>query len=239
MEFGPGQSPVSLDERDPFVVTGEAEAWAAKYLAADGDNLGPDSDLIRDVESDGVNHERLEAEVRRLSSTIEVEEGFCAKCRHLLCHWPDLSTTSTSFSLGFGSVSEIEAAARTGCQFCAFNFSRLGYFKKLDTFRKIEQRLAVLLHDVSTVLSIQGIGLRPPGPVDSVKMWLTLPGKRAYPLRYGGGIVSNFVSSVDDPSGKIFSTYVPKVLPGVSTDRSNKRDCGKGNSMYSRLPGYG
>lgn len=86
MEFGTGESPVSADERDPFVVTREAEAWAEKYLAADGNSLGADgdnSDLMRDVESDKVNHERLETEVRRLLSTIDVEGGFCAKCRHL------------------------------------------------------------------------------------------------------------------------------------------------------------
>lgn len=214
MEFGTGESPVSMDERDPFVVTGEAEAWAEKYLAADGDSLGLDSDLIRDVESDSVNHERLEAEVRRLLSTIEVEEGFCAKCRHLLCHWPDLSTTTRYFSLGFGSMSEIEAAARAGCKFCAFIISKLawGYFNHLDTFRKIEQRLAVLCHDVSTVLSIRGSGPQPVGPVGTHSMWLTLPGKRAYPIRFGGGVVLNFVSSVEDPSGKIFLTCVPENL---------------------------
>lgn len=239
MEFGTGESPVSMDERDPFVVTGEAEAWAEKYLAADGDSLGLDSDLIRDVESDGVNHERLEAEVRRLLSTIEVEEGFCAKCRYVLCHWQDLSTTLRSFSLGFGSVSEIEAAARAGCKFCAFIISKLGYTEHLDTFRKIEQRLAVLWHDVSTVLSIRGTGPEAVGPVATHIIWLTLPGKRAYPFRFGGGVVLNFVSSVEDPSGKIFSTYVPKILAGMSTDRSNKRACGKKISVYSSLPEYG
>lgn len=241
MEFGPGESPVSLDERDPFVVTDEAEAWAEKYLAADGNSLGPDSDLIRDVEYDGVNHERVEVEVRRLLSTIEVEEGFCARCRHLLCHWPDLSTTQGSFSRGFGSVSEIEAAAGAGCTFCAFIFSKLGYFKELHTFRKIEQRLAVIRHDVSMVLSISGFGPRPGpvGPAGTHLISLTLPGKRPYPPRYGGGILFNLVSSVEDPSGKVFSTCVPKILVGMSTDRSIKRACGKENSMYWRLPEYG
>lgn len=204
MEFGPGESPVSLDERDPFVVTGEAKAWAEKYFAADGNNLGADCDLIRHVESDKVNHERLETEVRRLSSAVDVEEGFCAKCRHLLCLWPDLSTTAGSFSHGFGSVSEIEAAARTGCKFCAFVFSKLGHDKELDTFRKIEQRLAARSHDVSTVLSIRGFGRRPVGPAGNHLMWLTLPARKVYQPRRGVNPGIDFISRVEYPSGERF-----------------------------------
>lgn len=39
MEFSAGESPVSADERDIYVFIGEAEAWAEKYLAADGNSL--------------------------------------------------------------------------------------------------------------------------------------------------------------------------------------------------------
>lgn len=247
MESGNGESPVSLDERDPFVVTGEAEAWAEKYLAADGSSLDANSDLIRDVESDKINHRRLETEVQRLLSIMDVEEGFCAKCRHLLCHWPDLSTTEWAFSRDFGSVSKIEAAARAGCKFCAFFFSRLGCTKKLDTFRKIEQRLAVLCHNVSTVLLVQPHGpwpLRPTDsdrifPTDSHRIFLNLPGRKAYLPDYAGGFIIDSISSVEDPSGKTFLPYVLKVLPGIGTDWSNKRACGKEKLVHLRLPEYG
>lgn len=213
MEFDAGESPVSLDERDPFIVTGEAKSWAEKYFAADGDNLGANCDLIRHVESDKVNHERLETELRRLSSTIDVKEGFCVKCRHLLRHWPDLSTSQSIVSFDFGSVSELEAAARARCKFCASIFSRLGYTKQLDTFRKIEQRLAVFWHDVSTVLNIQGWGPRPVGQLGTHLIWLTLPGRRAYPSRYASGLAVVFVFCVEDPSGKIFLLMCQKCWP--------------------------
>lgn len=208
MESGTEESTVSVDERDPFVITGEAEAWAEKYFAADENSLGVNSDLMRDVESDKVNYKRLETEVRRLLSAINVEEGFCAKCRHLLCHWPDLPTTPWFCSRDFGSVSEIEAAARAGCKFCALVFSRLGYVKQLDTFRKVEQRLAVLGHDVSTVLSTQRRGV----VVDSHFSWLTLPGKRPYVPRPGCGPVVQFTSHVENPSGETFLLLCRKNL---------------------------
>ncbi|KAK2033595.1 HET-domain-containing protein [Colletotrichum zoysiae] len=172
--------------------------WAEEYLAAPGDNLGPDSDLVREVESDEVNLQHIETTIQQLIPTMDVARRFCSKCRHLLDHWPDLSVTDWNYAKGrsFSSVSEIEAGARTGCEFCTFLFSQLLRNGYLSKFRKIESRLLALGNDVTIILSIQSWVQ---GPV----LWLNLPEKEATHCNHKGACC-RFDSDVMGLSAKLW-----------------------------------
>ncbi|KAK1585449.1 heterokaryon incompatibility protein-domain-containing protein [Colletotrichum navitas] len=181
--------------------------WAGEYLAAPDDNLGPDSDLVREVECDELNLQHIETRIQQLIPILDIAKGFCSKCRHLLDHWPDLSATDWDYAPGrsFSSVSEIEAATRTGCKFCTFLFSRLLEDGLLDNFRKIESRLVVLGHDATITLSIQNWGQ---GPAQSQILWLNLPGKEATHCNSEGARAASFESNVMKLSAKLWQEKI-------------------------------
>lgn len=181
-------------------IPGRREAWAEKYLAFRGDNLGTHSDLIRDLDSDQIDNERIETEIEQLIPSVDVVEGFCAKCRHLLNHWPDRPTTGfdSVMARSFNSISEIQAAAQLGCKFCALVFSRLICTRLLDLFRKIEWRLASLGYDGSTSLNIEIWQGRAPADFE---LRLSLPGKEATDCVYIGCNSVCLRTDVVSPSG--------------------------------------
>lgn len=166
-------------------IPGEREAWAEKYLAFRGDNLGTHSDLIRDVDSDQIDNERIQTEIKQLTPSVDIVQGFCGQCRHLLNHWPDRPTTGfdTVMARSFSSMSEIEAAAQLGCKFCALVFSRLICTRLLDLFRRIEWRLASLGYDGTTSLNIENWQGR---ETADFQLRLRLPGKKAINCVYIG-----------------------------------------------------
>lgn len=87
MKFGTGEPPSTPGDSSSILC--EFEIWAEKHLAVDGNDLGARSDLVREVQSDEVNHMHTETEIQLLIPSI-VTEGFYEKCPHQLCHWPDL-----------------------------------------------------------------------------------------------------------------------------------------------------
>ncbi|KAK4147373.1 heterokaryon incompatibility protein-domain-containing protein [Dichotomopilus funicola] len=113
--------------------------------------------------------------VQQLMLTTDVAQGFCGNCRHLLEHWPDLSTKGWARTVGRAlDTKEIEAATRNGCKFCEFMLCRLRETEHLDIFRKLESRLRTLGYSSTASLSIQSVWLN-----DSLTLWMNFPGKIA------------------------------------------------------------
>lgn len=167
LELGRGQSGISSDD---------LKAWHGEYTAQDGDSPSFTSDAIRAVESDVLDFGQIEGQVRQLMPTAGVVDGFCAKCKHLLDHWPTLTSSCHRDRpvLRCIRTCEVEAAARLRCGFCAFLLSRLKRKSLLDTFRKIEARLCDIGDAGGALLSIQSYsGL---AYIDQL-LWLDFPGK--------------------------------------------------------------
>ncbi|KAI2603680.1 heterokaryon incompatibility protein-domain-containing protein [Hypoxylon sp. NC1633] len=147
----------------------EMESWYQEYTTVDGDNIYYS---IGCVDDDELEYDEMERKVQQLMPTSRVLEGFCAQCRHLLGHWPELSTDFWTPALGRSCRTvEIEAATRSGCRFCSFLFARLLRFSLLDTFRKIENRLNFLNSGQTASLMIARTY------PDNNTLWLNLPGR--------------------------------------------------------------
>lgn len=160
--------------------------WHKQYLEADAESISMDSPVIQAVQSDELDYNRIEVEVKTLLANADVLRGFCGKCRRLLDHWPDRSSAGTPeedvldgiYTLGSAvHTREIEASARAGCKFCTFLFSKLRTNSELDTFRKIERRLNLLGSDETTTLSVS-IDWEIEGPAHQT-LWLNFPRKVA------------------------------------------------------------
>jgi hypothetical protein len=134
--------------------------------------------------------------VQQLMLTADVAQGFCGKCRHLLEHWPDLSTGKWAHAVGRSlDTKEIEAATRKGCKFCAFLRYRLRVTGRLDIFRKLEARLRTLGDSGTASLSIQTWGSG-----DTLLLWVNFPGKMASHCN-DPGVNIQFQSHVISPIG--------------------------------------
>lgn len=158
--------------------------WHKQYLEADAESISMDSPVIQAVQSDELDYNRIEDEVKTLLANSDVLRGFCGNCRRLLDHWPDISVKASEqkadgiFTLGSAvNTREIEASARAGCKFCTFLFSKLRTNSELDTFRKIEGRLNLLGSDETTTLSVY-IAWAIEGTARQT-IWLNFPQKMA------------------------------------------------------------
>lgn len=159
--------------------------WHKQYLEADGESISMDSPVIQVVQSDELDYNRIEVEVKALLANADVLCGFCGNCRRLLDHWPDIGSFEAPedildgiYTLGSAvHTREIEASARAGCKFCTFLFSKLRTNSELDTFRKIEGRLNLLGSDETTTLSVY-IAWAIQGPARQT-IWLNFPQKMA------------------------------------------------------------
>lgn len=177
------------------------KSWYQEYAAHDGSTIHSQSAVVRAVESDVLDYEGIEAQVQQLMPIAEVIDGFCAKCQHLLEHWP-MFPTGTSRKDAVGKqfhTNEVEAAARQGCIFCALLLSEMEHENVLDTFRKIEVRLRDIGNGATFSLSI--FGSEEP-PDDSQGLWIDFPGKKALK---SGQITSPTVFLISDilpPSGE-------------------------------------
>ncbi|KAK7999111.1 hypothetical protein PG991_014786 [Apiospora marii] len=115
--------------------------WHQRYLAEDADSICSESDVILEVESDQLDDDEMDKQVKQSMLTTDVAQGFCAKCRYLLGHWPDLPGEWECAVGRLLHTAELTAAALQGCRFCAFIRSILKDRGMFDTLRKLETRL--------------------------------------------------------------------------------------------------
>lgn len=179
---------------------GSLGLWYQSYIAADGNYITMKSDIVQVVQSDELDDNEAERKVQQFMPATHVAQGFCAKCSYLLVHWPDLSGKDWACEVGrYLDTSEIEAATRMGCQFCAFLLCRLKTAGLLGTFRKLEARLHTLEVGGSASLSIQNWG---GGQIRTQLLWLNFPGKVANNSSNPGASASSFESHIISPTSK-------------------------------------
>lgn len=153
-------------------------SWHKEYITADDKDFYGDSNFMRAVESDPLDTDEIEKQVHRLMSTAHtrVTEKFCEKCHHALEHWPPVfnpQTGSKATVVRLLTTTEVEAATRNGCHFCAFLLCRLRVRGWLDVFRKIERRLQILGDDGEASLSVQQWEVR---CNNNQPLWVNFPG---------------------------------------------------------------
>lgn len=170
----------------------QLKSWFQDYISSDSESLQADDPVIQAVESDELEYDMVEAHVRKLIPSANVEEGFCYQCRRLLEHWPELGEYEHCVGRQC-RTDEIEAATRAGCKFCAFLLSRLKFKGLLDTFRRIERRLQLLDDTGTASLSIREV-------IDFEWLWLNFPGKVATRCDLPGRDV--FESCIISPTGQ-------------------------------------
>lgn len=178
------------------VLASTLKSWYQDYAAQDGSTIHRQSIVVQTVESDVLDYERIEAQVQQLMPTAGVIDGFCAKCRRLLDHWPIFPTgTIRDGTVGKRFyTNEVDAAAREGCIFCALVLSEMRDQNVLDTFRKIEVRLRDVSDSGSASLSI----FEPEkAPHNSQVIWIEFP-----MLRPAAPTIC-FVSDILPPSGEL------------------------------------
>jgi hypothetical protein len=184
--------------------------WFREYMAADGNDLSADSDIIQAVDSDELDAEFVEQRINESAPNAPIIKGFCAKCQSLLAHWPTIGDSSTREhdsepDSGEGwehavarscSTFELEGSTRAGCRLCTFLLQMLKDSGLLDKFRKIEARLYHLDKNASSSLSIQNWGTNP-----TQLLWLNLPSKICTSCNDGIALSAKFESCFLPESG--------------------------------------
>ncbi|KAI8632030.1 heterokaryon incompatibility protein-domain-containing protein [Xylariaceae sp. FL1651] len=183
-------------------------SWYEKYLAADDNDLDDKSDVVMAAESDKLDYDHIQRQVQQLASKTAVAQGFCAKCHHLLEHWPQTETQSRWVHAVGRSLHtlELEAAARAGCRFCAFLVSRLEVSQLLDTYRKIESRLQMF--DVSALASLSIQDWANTVTTNKQLLWVNLPGKVAKQCFSRGGGLCQFEAYFVSPTAGLWDEHV-------------------------------
>ncbi|KFY55224.1 hypothetical protein V497_07112 [Pseudogymnoascus sp. VKM F-4516 (FW-969)] len=163
--------------------------WFREYMAADGNNLSYESDIIQAVVSDELDAKFVEQRILELVPDAPIVNGFCSKCQNLFDHWPTIGDSSTwkpdskpnsdggwEHAIGWRcSTFELEGSTRSGCRFCALLLQNLKDCNLLATFRKIEARLYHLHENALSSLSIQN--WFKVAVTSKQILWLNLPGK--------------------------------------------------------------
>jgi hypothetical protein len=180
-------------------------------MAADVDDLVPESLIILAVDSDYIDASYIESQIQHAMSTTHVSRGYCSNCQYLFSHWPDLGTMTWSHAVGRPCrTSELEAAARNGCKSCTFMLLRLKAAGLLNTFHKIERRLSLLNDTATASISISNWQTDNPQLV-----WLNFPGKVAKDCNSPScARRTNFVTHVVSPSGKHITDSTWMTLTG-------------------------
>lgn len=155
----------------------DLSAWYDDYAAADRWSIAADCKAVKSVKDDILDAVHIKFQIQRYVSAKKVSNGLCGPCQHLLDHWPDTSWRKAVVVRHFDTY-EVEAAARNGCNFCAFLFWILSRNDLIDTFRKIETRLRLCRpdHDTSASLSVQD---RVSVSTQHYFFWLNYPGKES------------------------------------------------------------
>ncbi|KAK6063152.1 heterokaryon incompatibility protein [Seiridium cupressi] len=183
------------------------EAWYQEYNSAPDDDTTPESDVIRVIEVDVLDHDEIKRRVKHLIPSTSIVNGFCVKCQDLLNHWPDLGRTSWDYAVGRSfTTTEIEAATRLGCKFCAFLLSRMAVEGLLDPFRRIEARLRRLGNTATASLTIQSWGVAR----NPQLLWFNLPGKAAHHCNSKGAL-AKFESHYLSPKDKLWQTQIQRL----------------------------
>ena len=192
----------------------ELGTWYEEYMAADADTLNPESTTISEVESDDLDEDAVEACILELAQEIRVKVGFCKDCQDLFDDWPDLSdpevrcSATGQYCPGTGADWKhtvarnchslvLEAASRKGCKMCTLLVQVMAECMVLNTFRKIEARLAYLGATQTASLSVQNWSAG-----SNQTLWVNYPGK--INESHGSGIAryTSRYSEALDPSGK-------------------------------------
>jgi hypothetical protein len=97
---------------------------------------------LLETDSDELQDYLVEARISELQATICVKNGFCSGCQHMLDNWPALEsqTKDQPLSVRLYDTLSMEAAARSGCEFCACVLQSLLDRLSLDLYRKVELR---------------------------------------------------------------------------------------------------
>ena len=179
--------------------------WYDQYIAAKAGQLTSEAPLIKAVQDDDLDIDRLEQRIEGLRPAVLVTRRFCPDCQALFDHWPDLSDDTTVHPDGTEcfpgtgadwkhavarpcNVSQLEAAARNGCVFCGLLTQRLKDSESLHLVRRIAARIESLGETADTQISLQNWGKN-----QSQLLWLNWPGKLSTHCNGGNALAHNIV----------------------------------------------
>jgi hypothetical protein len=174
-------------------------AWYRQYKEMDADAIEADSPLITDVQHDLLDASEIKNSIEKALKTVHVEKGFCTGCSNMFNNWPTIGTKHGAHGIARQTnTSEMEAARRNGCRCCTFILSQTDT-NVLDTFRRLERRLAILGSSESSSISVWNWG--------SVRLaqclWVNLPGKIATDANSSLAQLWEFESRVAPPDGML------------------------------------
>lgn len=128
---------------------------------------------LLEAEYDELQHCLVEARILENEATIRVQGRFCSDCQQMLDNWPALDVQSKDYPhvVRRYDTYYLEAATRSGCEFCACVLQILLDSEALALYREIELRLETLNSDMTSCLTIGGWG-----HVTIRTLKMTLPG---------------------------------------------------------------
>ncbi|KAK7946402.1 uncharacterized protein PG986_010723 [Apiospora aurea] len=109
---------VSIGEQEPISDSGltieELLSWHSTYMSE-----SCETSVHETVDADKLNYEQTEPLVQELAGSVQVVDGLCAQCQHLMENWPDPLDEFTNFGRTLNTL-KLEAAARSGCKLFKF-----------------------------------------------------------------------------------------------------------------------
>lgn len=204
MENNTGLSQLSVTDSSADAL----RKWQQQYEAMDAEIMAEDDPLIKEADADILDVKLIESFVEEASKRITVAKGFCNGCRNMFENWPTIGIKHGAHGIArHVSTSEMEAARRKGCRSCAFSLSHVDS-DILDTFRKLETRLAILNNTKSASISVWNWG-----SVGGTQcIWVNLPGKVTTDSNASLAQLWNFESHVVSPFGKLKTSFVKTTL---------------------------
>jgi hypothetical protein len=150
-----------------------------------------DDPALLEAACDELQHCLVEARIMEHDATLRVQGRFCSECQHMLNDWPALDVQSKDQPHVVRRYDSfyLEAAARSGCEFCACVLQTLLDSEALSLYRKIELRLEKIKSHRTSCLTIGGWG-----DVTIRTLKMTLPG-----LKYPRTCIEDFC--IDIPGG--------------------------------------
>lgn len=158
--------------------------------------------------SDQLDQSQVELRIETLRSSVAVLGNFCIRCQYLLQHWPTSPRSGRAVAGSRFSSIELEAAARNGCRFCAFVFTRLVRSQALTAIRKVEARMQKLQVDAPISLAIRigtgylAIRIGTGYIFNPQTLWFNFPGKFSRHCDSGWAVYWRSMSYVLPPSCK-------------------------------------
>jgi hypothetical protein len=182
--------------------------WYDQYTAAKAGLLTSEAPLIKAVQDDELDIDRLEQRIEESRLRVPVTGRFCLDCQNLFDHWPDLSDDTTVHPDGTEcfpgtgadwkhavarscNLLELEAAARNGCAFCALLTQKLKDSESLQIVHRIAARTESLGESAEAQISLQNWGQN-----QNQLLWLNWPGKLSTHCNGGNALKENIVVGV-------------------------------------------